>query len=338
MNILYHLTILPPRVPQAEALSQEIAALRRRFGGEIMYLNPNIASPVYLPRLLFGFHKLPELRRREAEIDLHHVYNPDPFPFPILRFLRKPVVYSLSSGIGQKRPNLHFLAKMTAVTVPDERSCERLRGWGLNNVHLVRAGIESGRFSHTPQPLDGKLRLLVASAPWTKAQFQSKGIDALLALAAQRDDIELVCLWRGHLLAEMQHRVAAHSLGDRVQVIDKLVDVNEALSTVHATINLAANAAIIKAYPHSLLDSLAAGKPVLVSRAIPMADYIAQTGCGVVVESVTPEAVGQAVDELVGNYGEMVATAVQVGQRDFSLEAMIDSYHQVYRAALARAA
>jgi glycogen synthase len=69
-----------------------------------------------------------------------------------------------------------------------------------------------------------------------------------------------------------------------------------------------------------------------------MADTIAQTGCGVVVESVTPEAVGQAVDELVGNYGEMVATAVQVGQRDFSLEAMIDSYHQVYRVVLARAA
>jgi glycosyltransferase involved in cell wall biosynthesis len=337
MNILYHLTILPPRVPQAEALSQEIAVLRRQFGGEIMYLNPNIASPVYLPRLLFGFHKVAELRQREAEIDLHHVYNPDPFPFPILRFLRKPVVYSLSSGIGQKRPNLRFLAKMTAVTVPDKRSCERLRGWGLPNVHLVRAGIESGRFSHTPQPLDGKLRLLVASAPWTKAQFQSKGIDALLALAAKRDDIELICLWRGHLLAEMQHRVLAHSLGDRVQVIDRLVDVNDILATVHATVNLAANAALIKAYPHSLLDSLAAGKPVLVSRAIPMADTVAQTGCGVVVEAVTSEAIGQAVAELVVRYGEMVETAVRVGQRDFSLEAMIDSYHQVYRAALVKA-
>ncbi|MAT96716.1 MAG: hypothetical protein CL608_06190 [Anaerolineaceae bacterium] len=337
MNILYHLTILPPQVPQAEALSQEIAALRHRFGGDMMYLNPNIVSPVYLPRLLFGFHKLPELRRHETRIDLHHVYNPDPFPFPILRLLRKPVVYSLSSGIGQKRPNLRYLSKLTAVTVPDERSYERLRSWGLNNVHLVRAGIERGRFSHTPQPLNGKLRLLVASSPWTKAQFQSKGIDALLTLAAQREDIELVCLWRGVLLEEMQRRVSAHNLAGRVQVIDRLVDVNEMLATVHATVNLATNAAIIKAYPHSLLDSLAAGKPVLVSRAIPMADTVARTGCGVVVEAVTPEAIGQAVDELVANYGEMMETAVQVGRRDFSLEAMIDSYHQVYRAALAGA-
>ena len=209
MNVLYHLTILPPKMPQAEALSQEISALQNAFGGDLIYLNPNISSPIYLPRLLFGFHKLPELRRREAQIDLHHVYNPDPFPFPILRFLRKPVVYSLSSGVGEKRPNLRFLSRLTAVTVPDERSYQRLCGWRLKNVHLVRAGVANGRFSHTPQSLDGPLRFLVASAPWTVAQFQSKGIDALLAFAAQRSDVELIFLWRGHHLAEMQRRVAA---------------------------------------------------------------------------------------------------------------------------------
>ena len=337
MNILYHLTILPPKLPAAEALSQEIAVLRQQFGGELLYLNPNVASPVYLPRLLFGWHKLAEIRRREAAFDLHHVYNPDPFPFPILRFLRRPVVYSLSSGLGQKRPNLRYLSKMAAVTVPDERSLARLRGWGLNNVHLVRAGVENGRFSHTPQPLAGKIRLLVASAPWTKAQFQSKGIDALLALVQQRPDIELICLWRGVLLAEMQQRLAAYNVADRVKVMDKLVDVNEILGTVHATINLAADAAIIKGYPHSLLDSLAAGKPVLVSQAIPMADYVAQTGCGVVVKSVTPQAIEQAVAELVGNYDGFVATAVQVGQRDFTQAAMIDSYRAVYQAVLGAA-
>ncbi|MFZ1397488.1 MAG: glycosyltransferase [Candidatus Promineifilaceae bacterium] len=334
MNVLYHLTILPPKMPQAEALSQEIAALQSAFGGELLYLNPNISSPIYLPRLLFGFHQLPELRRREAHIDLHHVYNPDPFPFPILRFLRRPVVYSLSSGVGQKRPNIRFLSHLTAVTVPDERSYQRLRGWGLANVHLVRAGVANGRFSHTPQPLDGPLRLLVASAPWTVPQFQSKGINALLAFAAQRPHVALIFLWRGHHLAEMQRRVAAHNLADRVLVIDELVDVNGILATVHATVNLASAEGIVKAYPHSLLDSLAAGKPVLVSQAIPMADTVAETGCGAVVEAVTPQAIGQAVDQLVANYAGMVATAVRLGQQQFSLEKMIDAYRTVYQTAL----
>ncbi|MCP4420439.1 MAG: glycosyltransferase family 4 protein [Chloroflexi bacterium] len=334
MNILYHLTILPPKIPAAEALSQEIATVRQHFPGEIMYLNPNIASPVYLPRLLFGWHKLPQIRQREAQIDLHHVYNPDPFPFPILRFLQRPVVYSLSSGIGQKRPNLRFLSGLTAVTVPDQRSYDKLCGWGLQNVHLLKTGIENGRFSHTPRPLNNKIRLLIASAPWTKGQFSSKGVNALLALAQQRPNLELIFLWRGHLLDEMSQRVAAHNLGERVQVIDRLVDVNAMLATVHATVNLAADADIIKAYPHSLLDSLAAGKPLLVSQAIPMADYVAQTGCGVVVKSVSPAAIGRSLDELLANYERMVQTAV-AGQHDFSQEAMIDSYRDVYTAVLA---
>jgi len=50
--------------------------------------------------------------------------------------------------------------------------------------------------------------------------------------------------------------------------------VNKTLVSVHAAITLADREGIIKVYPHSLLDALAAGKPVLVSRAIPMADYV----------------------------------------------------------------
>lgn len=335
MKVLYHLTILPPKMPAAEALSQEIDVLRTTFNGDIVYLNPNISTPIYLPRLLFGFHKLPAIRRYEQSVDLHHVYNPDPFPFPILRFLRKPVVYSLSSGVGEKRPSIRFLSQLTAVTVYDARSRDKLQAWGLRNVHLVQTGIDAGRFTHTPQPLDGPFHLLVASAPWTKAQFRTKGIDALLATAQRMPRLHLTFLWRGVLVDEMRARVSRHNLGDRVQVIDRLVDVNDTLAQVHATANLATDPAVIKAYPHSLLDSLAAGKPVIVSRALPMADYVAQTGCGTVVDRVEPAHIETAVHALMAQYEEMRQTAVRLGQRDFSQAAMVDSFRRVYAQAVA---
>ncbi|MBI3958761.1 MAG: hypothetical protein HY328_08125, partial [Chloroflexi bacterium] len=93
MKILYHLTILPPQMPAAEALSQEIEALRSVYPGDLLYLNPNRQAIGRIPRIFFGFQRLREIRRREVQIDLHHFYNPDPFPFPILRFLRRPLVY-----------------------------------------------------------------------------------------------------------------------------------------------------------------------------------------------------------------------------------------------------
>jgi len=334
MRILYHVATLPPRMPRAEAISQEIAALQRCFGGDVVYVNPNSQSPVYVPRLLFGFHKLRGLRGREAGVDLHHFYNPDPYPFLYLRALQRPVVFSVTCGVRERHPRVGFLSWMAAVVASDERSLHRLRSWGLQNVFLARPGIDIGRFAHAPVPLRGEVRLMVGSAPWTKRQFTTKGVEALLLAARQAPELRLVFLWRGVLADEIARRVRQMGLESQVTVLNELVDVNQVLAGVHASITLATVSDIVKSYPHSLLDSLAAGKPVLVSRAIPMADYVERTGCGVVVETVSPAGVLAAADVLAHRYDDLERTARKVGRVDFSQERMIDSFRQVYEQVL----
>lgn len=334
MTPLYHLTVLPPKIPQAEALSQEIGALQTHFGGQISYLNPNHHSWLYWPRLAFGFQRYKTLRQQDTRFDLHHVYNPDPFPFPILRRFHRPVVYTISSGVDARRPNVGYFSKLGAVAVADERSQKQLRMWGIENSFLVRPGVDTARFHYQPCPLQKDIRLMVASAPWTMAQFRSKGVDALLKAAQQAPYLRLIFLWRGVLTDEMTSRIQAMGLSQQVTVIDKLTDVNAILTNVHAAITLADKPGIIKSYPHSLLDSLAAGKPVLVSQAIPMADYVTETGCGVVVSSVTPNAILEAIEALRQQYNLAQTIALQVGQRDFSQQAMIASYQQVYEQVL----
>jgi len=332
MRVLYHLPILPPKLPQAEALSQEIAALSTHFNGRIIYLNPNEHTPLRVPRLLFGFHRWRELRHLEAEIDLHHIYNPDPFAYPILRGLRRPIVYSISGGVGKQRPNIAFFKRLGAVTVFDAASLATLQAWGLHNATYVPTGIDVSRFTHTPQPIQPQspVRLLMGSAPWTLAQFQSKGVDALLAAAQQMPQLHLVFLWRGVLGTEMAARIRQLGLQNQVTLLDGLVDVNAVLATVHAGIVLATEANIVKAYPHSLLDALAAGKPVLVSRAIPLAQHVEQTGCGQVVEYVSAAAILDALHKLLATYTTAQQAAQQVGQRDFSEQTMIASFRQIY--------
>jgi glycosyltransferase involved in cell wall biosynthesis len=333
VKVLYHLPLIPPKIPQAEALFQEIEMLRQEFQGDLLYVNPNDRSPIYLPRLLFGFHRLVEIRRRETQVDLHHFYNPDPFAFPYLRLLRRPVVYSIGGGIGNRRPDVGFLNAMGAVTVLDTSSATQLRTWGVRNVHKTQAGIDTARFSYTPQPLDGVFRVMMASAPWTLAQFESKGIHALLDAAEQSPNLHLILLWRGVLGQELIQQVQSRKLEKRVTVLDKLVDVNDVLATVHATVVLATHANLVKAYPHSLLDSLAAGKPILISRAIPMAEYVEKSGCGRVVEAVTPSAILDALQKLMADYPRHQATALKNGRHDFSHARMIESYRHIYAAA-----
>jgi hypothetical protein len=141
------------------------------------------------------------------------------------------------------------------------------------------------------------LTLLASSAPWTVKQFESKGVNALLADKV-RPDVRLIFLWRALHFEEMQRRVAQHGLGERVTIINQRVNVSEVLAQVHAVLVLAQGATLVKAYPHSLMKALAAGRPVLVSRAIPMADYVEQTACGVIVENVDAQSILRALDKL----------------------------------------
>ncbi|MGB9870915.1 MAG: glycosyltransferase [Anaerolineae bacterium] len=329
MSILYHLTIPPPLHPECEAISQEVSVLLHRFGGHLVYVNPNKRGLPYIPRLLFGFHLLHELRRLESTVRLHHFYNPDPFPFPYLLLLRRPVVYSLTGGVTL-RTNLAFLARMAAVTVMDEESLARLQTWGLRNVFLAQPGIDTARFTCHPLPLKSEIRLLVGSAPWTKSQFRTKGIIALLEAARQEPHLHLVFLWRGVLVEEMTQMVKAMGVENQVVILNEVMDVNRVLAEVHASIVLATTPTIVKAYPHSLMESLAAGKPVLISRAIPMARYVEKTGCGKVVEKVTVSDILTAIDSLVQDYPLLQKVAQEVGKRDFGIEHILASFGAMY--------
>ena len=317
--------------------------LAAHFGGELVYVNPNAALPApVVPRLAFGWHRLPRLYQLARHAQLFHFFNPDPFPYPFLLALPKPVVYTITSGVTRSitssittRPNLAFLRRMAVVSVPDARTQRQLEAWGLHNVMLQRPSVATHRFTHTPLPLAAgePLRLLVASAPWTNAQFTSKGFDALLAAAQRTPDLHLTLLWRGHLLDALRQRIAERDLGARVTVIDETVDVNTVLASVHAAAVFATAPGIIKSYPHSLLDALAAGKPVLLNHAIPMADYVKDQQCGVVADAVTPEAILAALAQLRAGFATYTQNAVTAGQHDFTEAAALDAVSAIYTAA-----
>lgn len=334
MRVLYHLPVLPPKHPTAEALSQEISSLSHQFNGSLNYINPNQNSPIYIPRFLFGLHQLSRLRHLEQSIDVHHVFNPDPFAYPLFRLLKKPVVYTLSSRVSAQKPNVAYFSKLAGVTVYDRKSEDQLRQWGLKNVHFIQPGIDSSRFSQHPLPAENA-PFLIASAPWVERHFAEKGIDVLLDTAVNLPDLHLTFLWRGELMEEMMARVNGRNLQNRVQVINKVVDVNDALANSIATINLATHAGVVKAYPHSLMDSLAAGRPVIISDTLAMADDVSHYHFGVVVNEISVDNLIQAIQSVRSNIVPLWQAATAHGRELYGLEQVIGSYERVYEEVIA---
>jgi len=335
MYVLYHLTFPRPSAPALDAVVQEAEALRAHAGGSLIYVNPALRPGSRFPERLYGLHRLPYLLWQEAKSDLHHVYNAHLYPFPYLRWLKRPVIYTVAAGLRVSKPPSYLgrLAALARIVVTNSRDLATLYGWGLRNVEMVRPGMDITRLM--PQPLPaGPLTLLMGSAPWTPGQFVSKGVDALLAAAKARPDLRLIFLWRGLHLGEMERRIAQSGLEDRVTVINRHVDINDVLAQVHAAAVLASDPTLVKAFPHSLMEALAAGRPVLVSRAIPMAEYIEQTGCGVVVERVDVQAVLAALDNLTARYQRLREAALALERETFSLDRLKRAYSQIYRAVI----
>jgi glycosyltransferase involved in cell wall biosynthesis len=332
MSILYMLTAPPPRIPGTDAVFQEVALLQRAFAGEVVNLFPLGTPNSRLPKWLYGLHKLGEIRRLEARCRLNHIYFPFLHAFPVLRLLRNPTVYTVVAGLERYRKptNLAPLQALHRIVVSTARVADVLHAWGLTNTAVVPPGIDTTGIVPVPLALADELTLLMASAPWEREQFDLKGVDALLEVAARLPYLRLILLWRGLFADELEARVRRLGIAGRVEVVDRKVDVGAHLARAHAAVLLAKQGDIVKAYPHSLLESLVAGKPVLVSECIPMADYVRQRQCGIVLDEVGAPALLRAIENLKANYPQLSARAAEIGPDAFSLNVLVDNHRRIY--------
>lgn len=332
MSVLYLLTAPPPPIEGTDAVFQEVAALRAAFQGDTFNLFPFAHPSGRFPKWLYGLHAVGRLRAREGAHRLNHVYFAVPYVFPVLRALRNPLIYTVTASCYRyPRPrNLAPLRALHRIVVSNDRDAAALQSWGLTNISIIRPGIDTTRLTARPQPLGKEFMLLMASAPWVPRQFDLKGLDALLETAARLPFVRLILLWRGLLLAELKERIHRFGVAERVEIVDRKVDVNAYLARAHAAVLLAKEPDIVKACPHSLLEALAAGKPVITSERIPIADFVRQHQCGLTINEVSSAALAAAITNMRDNYRRLASNAERVGPPSFSLAVLIDQHRRLY--------
>ena len=102
------------------------------------------------------------------------------------------------------------------------------------------------------------------------------------------------------------------------------------LQRAHASIVLADDGGLVKSFPHSLIESLAAGKPVLLSDTIAMADDVEKNQTGIVVTEMSVAALTAAISNLRGNYDLLARNALQSGRSAYSVAAMVENHRRLY--------
>ncbi len=334
MKVSYLFSIPRPPRPELDAAVADAQRLAGRFAGEIVYLYPLARLRPWLPAALGGL-AADARRRLDRSADVHHLFSHAFLPYPRLSGLGRPLVYTLVSTLRSARrpPWLGLLDGVERFLVSTEGDRQALADWGLP-VSRLDPAIALERFRRRPPPRRPGFVLFCGSPPWNRRQFSTKGIDLLLEAAARVADLELVLLWRGVESEEIARRVAERGLGAKVRVLDRTVDVDRVLAGVHAGVVLARRPHLVKPYPHSLLECLAVGRPILASAGLAISELVGGGG-GELVERHELEALLAALARLRERYREHAAAAAALALERFSPARFVAAHEEIYRAAAA---
>jgi glycosyltransferase involved in cell wall biosynthesis len=213
------------------------------------------------------------------------------------------------------------IPKLRFVNIKSEAARKLLMGLARNIVFVN--GVDVGKFSYA-RPKKGSFKILFASAPTQRDRsfIERKGIDILLKAVARavRDgaDISVRMLLRGSHREEIESLIDSLKLSDNVEIIDRFIDINEQIGWSHITAFTPPGLKSSRNYPMSVMESLASGKPVVVSDVLEISGIVLSERCGEVCRPDV-EGIMKAIHDCMKNYGRLSSNCTESAKRYFNI-------------------
>lgn len=329
--------------PDREALSKQVTLLHSHFNG---YRDFRIAVHDISARFKFRLSKsmpcYPDwmvplgylfTRYLQNRSDLIHIFGSVTGRLYLKILNRSPAVLTNASAIIRHRVESckSYWSKLDRIIVECSRDKKTLLECGVSpeRLEVIYPGVH---FPEVIVPKMGKkFRILFASAPISKetAEFSSKGVDLILKAASELKDCHFTLLWRGRHLGRIKDQIRAFKLNNVVLQNIIVSDVMRFYGQFHAVILVPTKEDACKPCPHSIIEALAVGRPVIASRFVGIADLIKQEGCGVICNG-EKESLLAAIEELRMSYLLYQRRCRITAEHYFSSSEFIRRYARVY--------
>jgi glycosyltransferase involved in cell wall biosynthesis len=325
--------------PQWEAAAKELRFLSQELRGEydtqVIALNMRDRRLRFRGReksfpLPFALLALPLLGRVGSRFRINHIFASLTERLLIPRLKGERTILTVtkdSPALGAIERNLDHLRDIRYVVVESDWHRELLRQGGVPReaIQLIRPGVEIRPYVAA----QGAFTVLFATSPLSGRDLLSRGVFLLVQAAKALPDVRFVLVWRDHALADLQ-RVIAREGVNNVEIRNGLIrDMGSVYDEVHASALPGLTAASLKPAPHSGLESLAHGKPLLVSTPTSIAGLVTRAGCGVEFEP-SVDAFVAAVHRLRDDYAGYQAACHDTARRFFSRSVFLERYRQLY--------
>ena len=326
--------------PESEGMSKEVFALKDHFrrsrifglsrhyevkaSWRARYLGLNVRwYPLF--RMLVPLY--------EAASDLHHIYGGISEWFFLRALGRRPVVITAATADSPLPAEMY--QHVRAIVVHSRESMQDLERAGMDGgrMRLIYPGIDLERFHPVPRSPGSRFRILFATAPNAQEHIAKKGVGLLLDAASRLPDVEFVLLWRpwGDSLPHAREMVAERALPTVRLACELVSDMRDIYRGVDATVAPFMEA--LKFCPTSLVESLACGRPVLVSSRVGLGGMVQEAGCGEVFEPTAAE-LCEAIERMRRQYDAYARQARVAAERHFDLRNCVREHEDLYEEVL----
>lgn len=262
------------------------------------------------------------------------------------RLARVPHVVATAQLFMNPRPTVFAAVQHRIVTaavdrfiaVSDEvaKQLHRRLRVPLERVRVVRNAIATAPFDETVEtagrsPWNARSRATVLTVARLDPQ---KGLDYLVHAAAQVPDALFLVAGEGPLGSTLEAEVRSLGLSDRFKLLGFRSDIPDLLRTC----DLFVLPSLYEGLPLSVLEAMAAGKPVIASDIGGTDEAVVHGETGLLVPPADPSALARAIRELLADpvrarrFGSCGRARVA---REFSADLMVERVSAVYSELLA---
>jgi glycosyltransferase involved in cell wall biosynthesis len=249
---------------------------------------------------------------------------------------KRPTILTITTASAPVKKSL--LDRVDRFVIEHSGAKEDLRRVGIEEerICLIHPPVDLERYCPVTEP-DGPFTVIFASSPEDKSWLEARGIPQILHAAMLRPQMRFRLLWRpwGNSEATVRRWIATLGLQNVEVAVGCFSDMPAEYNKAHVTIAPFTDASRSKAAPNSVIESLACGRPVLVTGRVGLADLIRDARAGMVC-AASAEEIAESLDRLEADW-HCYSQAARKLASCFGVKTFLAEYQRLYEEVLANA-
>jgi glycosyltransferase involved in cell wall biosynthesis len=216
------------------------------------------------------------------------------------------------------------------VVVETEKQGKLARSIGIDiPINIIPFGVDTDIYK--PQPIPSHpFKFLFASSPIKKNQLESRGIDLMLrALAKVQGNIRLTYITREGLSNEIKGLISKYKLESRIDLLTGDQKMPDLYSKHHACIIPYTSHFGVMDLPHTALESLASGRPVVSTDVIGLGQILSDNNCGIACSPTLDEFL-KAMNRIKDLYPTFQENCEGTAEKLFKKDQFLLRYKKLY--------